>query len=66
MTLRYCIKVNEIFITPAYLIGRKLYAAIDIIKGKDSEGLAQTAFKNPKTGKWKGGHPSSQNEKYHL
>jgi len=32
--------------------------------GTDSDGVIQTAFKNPKTGKYTGGHESSKNDKY--
>ena len=32
--------------------------------GVDSDGTIQSGFKNPKTGKWTGGHESSKNEKY--
>jgi uncharacterized protein RhaS with RHS repeats len=30
----------------------------------DADGIIQTGFRNPTTGKWTGGHPSSQNDKY--
>jgi RHS repeat-associated protein len=32
--------------------------------GIDSDGKYQSAFRNPKTGKWTGGHESSKNNKY--
>ena len=32
--------------------------------GVDSDGEVQTAFRNPRTGKWTGGHPSSVNDKF--
>jgi RHS repeat-associated protein len=32
--------------------------------GVDANGEYQSAFKNPSTGKWTGGHPSSMNNKY--
>ncbi|UZJ45953.1 RHS repeat-associated core domain-containing protein [Marinimicrobium sp. C6131] len=32
--------------------------------GVDSNGEVQSAFKNPRTGKWTGGHRSSKNDKY--
>lgn len=32
--------------------------------GVDSDGVIQSAFKNPKTGRWTGGHESSKNDKY--
>ena len=32
--------------------------------GVDSDGVIQSAFKNPKTGKWTGGHRSSKNDKF--
>ncbi|MCG8486489.1 MAG: RHS repeat-associated core domain-containing protein, partial [Chromatiales bacterium] len=32
--------------------------------GVDSDGKYQSAFRNPRTGKWTGGHESSKNDKY--
>ncbi|MFJ4145355.1 hypothetical protein [Pseudomonas sp. NPDC089734] len=32
--------------------------------GVDSDGVYQSGFKNPKTGKWTGGHESSKNNKF--